>query len=136
MRQRIFVFGANLSGIHGKGAALHAKEHYGAEYGVPLGRTGSAYAIPTKGQRVEPVGGRPYFPVLPLSTIAEHARTFCVYAEQNPHLDFQLTAVGCGLAGYKPQQVAPLFAAAPRNVLFPPEWRQALPRLAEGRFWA
>lgn len=60
MSQTIFVFGSNLAGMHGKGAALCAKNEHGAVYGVGIGRTGNAYAIPTKGEHIR---------TLPLSRI-------------------------------------------------------------------
>lgn len=126
---RIFVFGSNASGRHGKGAALHARKHHGAETGVWRGPTGSAYAIPTKGQY-------PQLAVLPPEIIAAHAADFCAYAAQNPQLEFQLTAVGCGLAGYSPADIAPMFAAAPANVFVPPEWREELSHLPPERFWS
>lgn len=135
-RQRIFVFGSNLSGQHGKGAALVAAQQYGAARGVGAGRTGNAYALPTKGARVYPRGGRSYLPVLPLDQVAVHAALFCLYARQNQHLEFQLTAVGCGLAGYTPEQVAPMFAECGANVLFPPEWRGVAGARNPEWFWA
>lgn len=109
----IFVFGSNLAGRHGKGAALHARQHFRAEYGVGVGRTGHAYAIPTKSHSLV---------VLPLAQIAGYVRDFLAYASEHPELDFQVTAVGTGLAGYKHEQIAPLFALAPSNCDLPPEW--------------
>jgi hypothetical protein len=82
MKTEIFVFGSNLAGRHGKGAALHAKNHYGAIQGVGFGRTGNAYAIPTKDENLQ---------VLPLTTIRAWCWAFIEYARAHPgtviHLD-------------------------------------------------
>lgn len=110
----IFVFGSNLAGRHGKGAALYARKHRGAKYGVGEGRQGNAYAIPTKDARLCP---------LPLCEIKRNVATFLIYAAANPTLRFQVTAIGCGLAGYKPSEIAPMFAGAPRNCDLPSEFR-------------
>ena len=110
----IFVFGSNLAGRHGKGAALYAREHHGAEYGVGVGRTGNAYAIPTKDQR---------FRSLPLDLIAGYVMDFIDYAREHPELQFQVTAIGTGLAGYSHEQIAPMFHNAPGNCVLPEEWR-------------
>ena len=114
----IFVFGSNLAGRHGKGAALHAKQSYGARYGVGEGLTGCAYAIPTKGHNLE---------VLPLDAIAVSINRLSEFAWNNPGMRFLLTPVGCGLAGYTVNQIRPLFDAAnlPANVEFLESWSQA-----------
>lgn len=106
----IFVFGSNLAGRHGKGSALHARQFYGAEYGKGVGRTGNAYAIPTKDAQLKP---------LSIEEIALHVAEFINYAKQNPDLTFHCVAIGCGLAGFFPHQIAPLFAEAPINVELP-----------------
>jgi hypothetical protein len=111
----IFVFGSNLAGRHGKGAALYARQHHGAQYGVGVGPTGSAYAIPTNDARLD---------TLPLETIAEHVLRFVAYAKRHPELAFQVTRVGCGLAGYSDPQIAPMFSAAPSNCHLPDGWRE------------
>lgn len=110
----IFVFGSNLAGRHGKGAALHARKVHGAVYGVGEGPTGNAYALPTKGRRLE---------VLPIEQIREHVRAFIAYAERNPGLNFEVTKVACGLAGYAEPEIAPLFSGAPMNCFLPVGWR-------------
>lgn len=112
----IFVFGSNLAGRHGKGAALHARVFYGAEYGVGEGLTGSAYAIPTKDRNLER---------LPLSAIERSIRNFAEAARENPDKHFLLTPVGCGLAGYSARQIRPLFEAVglPGNVEWLPTWQ-------------
>lgn len=109
----IFVFGSNLAGRHGKGAALAARREYGAEYGVGEGRTGNAYAIPTKGHGLE---------VLPLASIERSVKQFLAYAAKHEDLKFLVTRVGCGLAGYKDHQIAPFFQDATSNVQLPDEW--------------
>jgi hypothetical protein len=110
----IFVFGSNLAGRHGKGAALYARTYYDAEYGVGIGRTGSAYAIPTKGTQLE---------VLSLYIIEKFVKDFIQYAKDNPELEFLVTRIGCGLAGYKDKDIAPMFREAPNNCMLPIEWK-------------
>src|SRR5215467_9854185 len=108
----IFVFGSNLAGRHGKGAALWAKRMHGAIQGRGVGPQGGSYAIPTKDEQLR---------VLPLGTIRLHVRDFLLYARQHHELTFAVTAIGCGLAGYKPEQIAPMFTDAPVNVSLPVE---------------
>lgn len=110
---KIFVFGSNLAGRHGKGAALHAARHYGAERGVGIGRTGNAFAIPTKDERLR---------VLPLSMIEAGVEEFIEYAKDNPELTFYLTPVGTGLAGYSKSVMRELFRDVPENVEFASSW--------------
>ena len=112
---KIFVFGSNLAGRHGKGAALHARKHHGAIYGKGVGRQGQSYAIPTKDANLQ---------TLPLSIVAGHIDDFINYAINNPDLKFEVTRVGCGLAGYTEQQIAPLFKNAPSNCKMPEGWRK------------
>lgn len=109
----IFVFGSNLAGIHGAGAALTAREHYGAQLGQGLGLYGRSYAIPTKDERLE---------TLPLPQIARYVFAFVRFAWQKPLLQFAVTRVGCGLAGYTDAQISPLFAHAPPNCHLPYGW--------------
>lgn len=109
----IFVFGSNLAGRHGKGAALYARKNYGAVYGVGVGLTGSAYAIPTKDGKLR---------TLPLNRIKEYVDAFLDFAAQNPNLTFRVTAIGTGLAGYSHADIAPLFEGAPSNCNLPTEW--------------
>lgn len=111
----IFVFGSNLAGRHGKGAALTAKQDFGAKYGVGIGRTGDAYAIPTKGYRLE---------VLPLYIIKQHIDSFVRYAYEYPELEFFVTRIGCGLAGYKDDEIGPMFKDCPSNCKLPKEWNE------------
>lgn len=107
----IFVFGSNLAGRHGKGAALHAYKYHGANYGQGVGLQGNSYGIPTKDTQLR---------VLPLVEIESYVTTFKLHAIASPHLTFYLTPIGCGLAGYKPHQIAPMFKGSPSNVIIPP----------------
>jgi len=118
---KIFVFGSNLRGVHGAGAALHARQNHGAIYGKGIGRHGNSYAIPTKDYQIQ---------TLPLHSIKLHVDTFIRYARDNPHLRFQVTAIGTGLAGYKHTDIAPMFRDAPDNCELPYEWKQILGELS------
>jgi len=109
----IFVFGSNLAGRHGKGAALHARQHHGAIYGKGEGLQGNSYAIPTKDENLK---------TLPLEVIRHKVAKFMAFARSHPHLMFKVTPIGCGLAGYKPKQIAPFFQEGPVNVMLPPEF--------------
>jgi len=113
----VFVFGSNLAGRHGKGAALWARQHRGAIYGRGVGPQGNAYAIPTKDRHLR---------VLPLPVIQTHVADFLTYARERPAIPFELTPIGCGLAGYRPDQIAPMFADAPANVRLPEAFRAVL----------
>lgn len=110
----IFVFGSNLAGRHGRGAALVAREQYGAVYGVGDGLTGQSYAIPTKGMHLE---------VLSLDFIKFKVKQFIEFAKAHPEMTFHVAKIGCGLAGYKPTQIAPMFEGAPENCHLPEGWR-------------
>lgn len=110
---RIFVFGSNLAGRHGKGAALFARTYHGAVYGQGEGLQGNSYAIPTKDKKIQ---------TLPISDIKYWVDKFLKFAEDNPQMTFDLTPIGCGLAGYKKEQIKPLFDNKPKNVIFTKEW--------------
>jgi len=132
---QVFVFGSNLAGRHGKGAAAVAKEQFGAKPGVGPGRQGQSYGIPTKDGRPLPDNPRPSFndpsQTLPLAAIKPFVAEFIDHAKRHPHDRFFVTRVGCGLAGYKDAEIAPLFCKAPTNCSFPEEWRPWLgPRAA------
>ena len=115
--ETIFVFGSNLSGRHGKGAALHAREHYGAVSGKGVGLQGSSYAIPTKDYGLR---------ALPLNQIRHYIKQFIEFANEHPDMTFKVTRVGCGMAGYSDKQIAPLFLKAPKNCQLPEEWTPLL----------
>lgn len=113
----IFVFGSNLAGRHGKGAALFARNNYGAKYGVGRGRTGNAYAIPTKGEDLQ---------TLALLHIEREVFEFLEYARYYKDEKFFVTRIGCGLAGYTNEQIAPMFEGHPKNCYMPEEWEPFL----------
>lgn len=116
----VFVFGSNLAGRHGGGAARLAAEKFGATFGVGVGHEGRTYALPTKDEKIQ---------TLPLSEIEKHIGDFIVYAAAHPELTFLVTQIGCGLAGYKPSEIAPLFSnfAMPRNVVLPEVfWKEGM----------
>lgn len=94
----IFVFGSNLAGMHGGGAARIAVDRFGAIMGQGVGLQGQSYAIPTM------QGG--------VNTIQPYVDEFIRFADCHPEMTFLVTRIGCGIAGFTPQQIAPLFAAA------------------------
>jgi len=96
----VFVFGSNLAGIHGGGAARTAMMKFGAEYGKGIGHYGKSYAIPTKDYNIE---------TLNLWEIKPHVDNFIDYAKRNTELIFLVTNIGCGLAGYEIKDIAPFF---------------------------
>ncbi len=98
----IFVFGSNLAGRHGAGAAKTALM-WGATYGQGAGRQGQTYAIPTKDMLVK---------TLSLDEIMYYVDQFIAYAQKQKDKTFLVTQIGCGLAGYTPQDIAPLFKEA------------------------
>lgn len=121
----VFVFGSNQAGLHGAGAARFAKQQRGAVMMVPEGRQGMSYAIPTKDKEIKRT--------LPLSLIQHYVERFLNYAFWHDKEQFQITRIGCGLAGLKDEQVAPLFAKAPKNCIFDEAWR---PYLGDDReYW-
>lgn len=99
----IFVFGSNLSGIHGAGAAKTALK-WGAVFGQPYHLQGKTFAIPTKDARI--------LKSLPIEQIKIFVDDFILFANINPNLTFLVTEIGCGLAGLTPKDVAPLFKNA------------------------
>ena len=103
----IFVFGSNLAGKHYGGAARLACERFGAEWGVGRGLTGRTYAIPTMRADVEMI--RPY------------VDDFIAFAREHPEYRFLVTRIGCGIAGFTDEEIAPLFAeaAAADNIALP-----------------
>ena len=112
----VFVFGSNLKGIHGAGAAKIAHRHYGALYGFGVGYKGQSYAIPTKDHHLQ---------TLPLPVIKRYATEFVSSTLVEGKLWYLVTAVGCGLAGYEPYQIAPMFKGAV-NCWFPDNWKPFL----------
>jgi hypothetical protein len=106
----VFVFGSNRAGRHGKGAALTALRKFGAKPGQGKGLMGQSYGIPTKDERLR---------VIPLEGIKVQVIRFLRFANENPNLRFLVTPIGCGLAGYKPKEIAPFFEGASENVVLP-----------------
>lgn len=104
--REIFVFGSNKQGMHGGGAAWVAHKKFGAEWGVGEGLTGRTYALPT---------------MEGAASMKKAVEQFTDCARRHPELTFLVTAVGCDIAGYTPQEVAPLFRAAAglENVYLP-----------------
>lgn len=94
----VFVFGSNLAGMHGGGAAYVAFRKFGAVMGCGVGLQGQSYAIPTMQGGVE--------------TIRPYVDEFIVFAKSRPDLFFYVTRIGCGIAGFQDEEIAPLFSAA------------------------
>ena len=94
----IFVFGSNLAGAHSGGAARIARKKFGAKMGQGVGLQGNSYAIPTMQGGVE--------------TIQPYVDEFIEFAKKNPDLTFYVTRIGCGIAGFKDEEIAPLFRNA------------------------
>ena len=115
----IFVFGSNEGGYHGAGAARYAREKKGAQMGVAFGMTGNSFAIPTKDKTIRLT--------LPLPVIKVYVHAF-LWEATNMHTDkeFQVTRIGCGLAGLKDEDIAPMFMNAPLNCQFDETWKPFL----------
>lgn len=107
----VFVFGSNAQGAHAGGAARFAHERFGAVWGQAEGLQGQSYAIDT-------MSG--------LGVFEEQAGRFLEFARAHPELRFLMTEVGCGIAGYTPEQVAPFFRGAPENVVLPESFGRVL----------
>lgn len=110
----IFVFGSNLQGMHGGGAARIAHERFGAIWGQGVGLQGQSYGIPTMHGGVEAI--KPY------------VDEFIEFAKANSSLTFMVTKIGCGIAGFKEEEIAPLFADALQveNIVLPESFIIAL----------
>lgn len=113
----IFVFGSNLRGVHGAGAAKYAALNHGAKYGVGVGFTGNSYAIPTKDHNIQ---------TMPIKDIIPYVQKFILDANIHKDKEFKVTCIGCGLAGYSHADIAPLFKESPDNCLFDEKWRKHL----------
>lgn len=110
----IFVFGSNLEGQHGGGAALLAYRKWGAVWGQGTGLQGQTYGIPTMHGGVE--------------TIRPYVDEFIAFAKAHPEYTFLVTEIGCGIAGFKPEEIAPLFrdAISVGNICLPERFWQIL----------
>ena len=106
----VFVFGSNLGGFHGGGAARAAMNKFGAVWGQGIGLQGQSYAIPTMQGGVE--------------TIKPYVDQFIEFALSRPDLFFYVTRIGCGIAGFTDEEISPLFEKAHdvENIVLPPGW--------------
>lgn len=110
----IFIFGSNLAGMHGGGAARIALMKFGAVMGNGVGIQGQSYAIPTMQGGIE--------------TISPYVDDFIEYAKAHPQQQFLVTPIGCGIAGFVPEEIAPLFAKAMevKNISLPASFWEIL----------
>jgi len=110
----VFVFGSNLEGMHGGGAAYYAFRHFGAMMGCGVGLRGQSYAIPTMQGGVE--------------TIKPYVDDFIAFAKEHPELFFYVTRIGCGIAGFRDKEIAPLFSEAidVSNICLPESFVKAI----------
>jgi hypothetical protein len=124
-KNEVFVFGSNLAGIHGAGAALTAKKKFGATWGRCHGLDNNSYGIPTKDENLK---------TLPIDRIKKYIENFITDAENNPDLKFYVTPIGTGLAGYKAKDIAPLFREALNinNIYLPEDFLICLNLEAQG----
>ena len=122
----IFVFGSNLKGVHGAGAAKYARQFCGAEMGIGEGYSGWSYAIPTKDHNIK---------TLSLKHIGDAVeRFFGEIVKYDDMYNYKITRIGCGLAGYSDDQIAPMFMDAPLNICwFDTAWKKYL--TPEHQFW-
>lgn len=121
----IFVFGSNLAGIHGAGAALYAKYQLEAEQGIGIGLTGKCYAIPTKDRNIES---------MTVKCIEYYVDHFIDFVYNTPQYDYKITQIGCGLAGNDQSIMADLFRHGMYgNCYYDTAWRDYLPKNAQ--FW-
>lgn len=113
-KNEIFVFGSNLTGYHGGGAARIAHLRFGAQWGQGVGMQGRSYGIPTMQGGVE--------------TIQPYVDEFIRFAKDHPQYTFLVTRIGCGIAGFTPEEIAPLFLKAMdmENVLLPEDFVKVL----------
>jgi len=124
MPKAVFVFGSNSAGVHGAGAAKEAYSKHGARYGKGYGHHGDSFAIPTKDMEIE---------TLPLHRVKQYVEGFLAYANCHRKQTFHVTRIGCGLAGFKDEEIAPLFEKATANCWFDTGWT---PFLGDARkYW-
>lgn len=113
----VFVFGSNLKGRHGLGAALLASQRFGAVEGEYAGLTGNSYAIATKDRFIKPMS---------LESIGLHVREFVRFTHERKDLLFFVTRVGCGLAGHDDKDMAVMFKGCYINCSFAKQWEPYL----------
>ena len=111
----VFVFGSNLSGIHGAGAARFAFINRGARWGNGVGFAGQSYAIPTKDRTIRHT--------LSLPVIKGYVDDFLMFSRLVPDIQFQVTCIGCGLASLKHEDIAPMFRMGTKNLFFDDLWK-------------
>lgn len=117
----VFVFGSNRQGRHGAGAALAAVQKHGAIYGQAEGMQGKSYSIVTKELRKDQ-------PPVTLAEVSRGVAQFIAFAKRRPSYTFNVTPIGCGLAGFSANDIAPMFRNAPGNVVLPDEFLKHLPQ--------
>lgn len=122
----IFVFGSNLAGTHAGGAAKIALNYFGAVKGSGRGWSGQSYAIPTMNEHLQQ---------MPLSQIQHYIDDFKIYTRNHLNTTYFITSIGCGVAGYKVAEIAPMFKGISKNVIFPISFRpfveRTLPKLTQ-----
>ena len=121
---KIFVFGSNLSGVHGAGAAKYARYFCGAIIGQPVGLQGTSYAIPTRGKYLGKHHGGARFEPIEHRQVVAYIHEFVQFTKQTEH-EFYVTALGTQLAGWTDAEIAPYFDGAQRCT-FPIKWRRYL----------
>ena len=116
-RKVVFVFGSNLAGVHGAGAAKEAALYWGAQRGVGEGMTGESYALPTKDRNLK---------TLDLDQIQAYFETFMNHVLNTPDTQFLLTPIGTGLAGYTLKEISDVTISLshplPRNLWLTGDW--------------
>ena len=122
----VFVFGSNMAGTHQGGAAKTALLNFGAMKGVGRGWSGQSFAIPTMNEHLQQ---------MPLSQIQHYIDDFKIYTKNHPKTKYFITAVGCGVAGYTVEEIAPMFKGISHNVILPVSFRafveKTLPKLTQ-----
>lgn len=116
----VFVFGSNLAGMHGAGAARAAFKNFGAVMGCGVGLRGQSYAIPTMQGGVE--------------TIKPYVDEFIAFAKEHQELRFLVTKIGCGIAGFKEEEIAPLFknTIGQDNIVLPYDFVRIINKMKKG----
>lgn len=125
-KEMVFVFGSNLAGVHGAGAARHAHQNLDAVWGkgIGFGSRGETYALPTKDHHIKS---------LHREEVRKHVEFFLRNARFHHELTFKVTQIGCGLAGFTGSDIAPMFIDAPENCYFDEAWK---PWLGEDKkYW-
>lgn len=123
----VLVFGSNMSGIHGKGAALLAREEYGAELGTGEGLVDLSYALPTVDYLIQGAARQPPLSLIEIGENVEIFKQVAIGFQTGPgKLRFFVTRVGCVLAGYSDKEIAPLFRNSPTNCSFAESWKAYL----------